>query len=765
MNPKAKKYFLPAMILMVLMFVWILVAVLLTGGREVGAFTDADKKIMTVFAIVEVITVVSMFLLACKAGKINRANHSQMPKTPKTKTEKTIRTRNIVLLVFSMVLAYGLVILGITLGKNMPEETRLVFSGIFLGSFLLAGLLFMINSLLYKRQTRRFENQKVRQLQQFILSHREMAEQTAEEKYAFVKRWKQLTDLYAVGILILGMAMSFCAGASSYRTWSTTFFLASGWMISAAVSRIRMDTPESVFEDDKTFIREEDYPKLYTIAQRAADISGCRGKIRICLMGNSNAGIGKVGEHYVLQIGMILLKTLSEEELYHVLLHEFSHMVQEQARAHKERRYFNWLMSGGNDYFGSRITDRLFLYFDGRYVLEFGLYLYAATIQIETTADQAMVQLGDAETAGSALRKIRYYDLFCWEKGGRDEENLYVEEKPDKQVLTREIQAFLTALPLQQERWNDLIQKEILSRNASHPTLKMRLDSLGVPEGQTLAADHGEEYAAELEKALAYVEELVYENRSQNYEKERQVYYLEPMEKVEDWEAAGKPLVAEEYGDLVWYLRQLGRSQEALELCQRAIENLSPIASSQARFIRGIYRLYCYNEAGLEDVYFAIEQNKNYMEDGLAVIGEFCCLTGNQAELDCYREKAMDLAQEDKDMYSQISTLQKQDRLSGETLPEGMLEGILGYIRSIEGGQIQTMYLVRKTITEDFFTSALVVKFCADAQEDATDEIMHKIFRYLDTSTDWQFSLFDYRDVASVKVERIENSCIYEKEA
>ncbi len=58
-------------------------------------------------------------------------------------------------------------------------------------------------------------------------------------------------------------------------------------------------------------------------------------------------------------------------------------------------------------------------------------------------------------------------------------------------------------------------------------------------------------------------------------------------------------------------------------------------------------------------------------------------------------------------------------------------------------------------------TSAFVIKFDVQTDADIQDEILHKIFCYLDTCSDWQFSLFNYLSVANVKVETIENSCVY----
>ena len=222
--------------------------------------------------------------------------------------------------------------------------------------------------------------------------------------------------------------------------------------------------------------------------------------------------------------------------------------------------------------------------------------------------------------------------------------------------------------------------------------------------------------------------------------------------------------MVQEYGDVVWALQQLGRCTEALELCQRAIAELPDAASCCGYFIRGLHRLHSYDPAGIEDIYFAIENNSNYLDEGLGAIGSFCCMTGNQKELDIYRQKAVELAQKQKDQYVHTGILTKKDRLTEENLPDGMLDGILEYIRSIDDGQIEKIYLVRKTITEDFFTSVFVVRFELQAEEDSCDRIIHKIFQHLDTCSDWQFSLFDYREVSSVPVHKIKNSCVYSKE-
>ena len=170
-----------------------------------------------------------------------------------------------------------------------------------------------------------------------------------------------------------------------------------------------------------------------------------------------------------------------------------------------------------------------------------------------------------------------------------------------------------------------------------------------------------------------------------------------------------------------------------------------------------------YDRDGITLVYQAMEQNQNYLDEGMDEIGEFCCLTGDQAELDRYRELAPELMQKQIDEYSQIGELSRGDALSEEHLPEGVLEDILAHIKAFEQGAIDRIYLVRKTISPELFVSAFVVKFRKDCPAEKREEVLHQIFLYLDTSSDWQYALHDYEDVRRVPLDRIPGSLVYSR--
>lgn len=229
------------------------------------------------------------------------------------------------------------------------------------------------------------------------------------------------------------------------------------------------------------------------------------------------------------------------------------------------------------------------------------------------------------------------------------------------------------------------------------------------------------------------------------------------------WEERGMPVIAEEYADVISDLNQLGRHSDAEALCDRAIEELDETASQHAYYTKGISMLRRYDKNGTDLIYHAIENNHNYLEHGLHEIGGFFCMMGMEEELLEYRKRAQELAQLDKDEYSEAGFISKNDKLVRDDMPEEMLRDILDYIHSVDEDIIHKVYLVKKVISETFFSSVFVIHFYGGTDEQRHG-IMHKIFRYLDTyPSERQFSLFDYFDHPDINYNKIEGSLVYSK--
>ncbi len=672
--------------------------------------------------------------------------------------------KKIGLYILSYVSALLASIIGLLFNEKWSESPAVV--AVFVILSILPILLFAFNIFSAKRFVNKINRSKVADLNAFLVSHRDDAENTAKQKFKEIRCIRHLTTIYTLFIAVLAIAVAVLGGILMLFASSLYMLclLYSGVLFYSVYTRIHRKK-QITLSETAVSISKKDYPLIYDLAHKAADCVGSTDEILILLTWSCSASIMKDQKRSILQLGVVLLHTLSEEELYNILLHEFAHVSDDNRKAFRESQYYTWLCeeSGGYNKL-SVFLSKLYLSFATKYAFNYMFYDYASSVVNELYADQAMAKHGDPKVAVSALLKTHYDTMYFWESGVKNESPLYEPEELKADYLTNRISDFKKAITERSEYWNNLVGKEILANNSTHPTLKMRMDALGIQELSLTETKSSGEYIAEIQKLLDFSENIIYEERLKTYKNDRTEQFVEPLARIEEWHQAGNPISPETYADLVSDLKALGKHEEAEALCDKVIETLPSLSSAHATFMKGSAMLYRYDERGMELIYRAMEQNGNYIEDGLNILGNFCCLTGREQALLDYRKKAGDLAQKHKDQDSQISFLSKNDNLNKETLPDGMLEEILAYIKSIDQDIIQNIYLVRKTVSDTFFASVFIIHFYGgtDAQR---DEIMHKIFRFLDSRpVEWQFSLFDYFEYPEINVEKIEGSLVFSKE-
>ncbi len=656
--------------------------------------------------------------------------------------------------------------IGIIIQMIRPQGSMVI--GVLSVASALPVVLFILNIVLAKKEINKLKATKVADVQSYMLRHKKEAEQASGNLLSQVSRLRHLTVVYTVIVGVLAVCIAVLGGILYVyeSTFGFAFLVYSGLVFYAVYSRIPNYKIEP-FGDDVMRLSREEYPKIYSLADNAAEKLGCSKDITIILSLDCNATvyITDGGKKCTVMLGIILLNIMTEDEVYCIFLHELSHVSPKNRSFIREGQYNSWLQRHTD---ASSVVDsilsHLYMWFDCLYLFNYLTYYYAYSVVRETEADRDMVRYGDIRAAASSLLKLQYDNMRYWESGVRDEAPFYKSEEQPTDYLNSVVKKFRATIQERKDDWNELVGKEILANNATHPTLKMRLNTLGVEELEIVEDISSQAYCEESQKALDYAEKKRYAENEKTYSKDRKTYYTEPLERITDWENNGCAIDAESYADIISDLKQIGRNEQAEALCDRAIEELDEHSAMHAYFIKGSAMLYRYDEKGLELVYHAIENNQNYLEEGLNVIGRFCCLTGREKELLKYRECAVKLQQKNVDENSKAGFLSKHDNLTKENLPEGMLENILSFIHSVDSGNIiENIYLVRKTISESFFSSVFVIHFYGGTSAQQ-NEIMHKIFRYLDSyPIDWQFSLFDYFSYPEVKIEKIEGSLVYSK--
>ncbi len=679
--------------------------------------------------------------------------------------KKLLRQREKKITFTGMIIALILITAGMCVGGLLPAEVRPKLFAVSFAAFAAAALLLIMNIIQTRGLYNELAEMTVEEIENKRFDNRKQAEKVRREQTEKLLRISAGSSRKAVFLGICGVIVAFLGGAS-WRTDSyVIIILISAFLIISGIGRRKMKAADSVFGSEASYVSEDEFPELYSIAERARNALGMEGNIKIAFGDEYNVGSALFGNTISIVIGAIALGVCTEEEMYCVMLHELQHIKEDQKPDNRkiletlefcyEWKQYKTVM---------RVSDFFYTYKDLIWKMEYDLYKDAVSVILETEADEAMKKYGSPDAAASNLVRMKYYDMYRWTETARDREPLYSSGKINRSFVFDEIADFRRVTEENRFKWNLLIKREIPSDSDTHPIVRKRLEALG---SAVIDADFPEltgSYGEECRRAIIRFQNEVCDSNESGYEEDRELEYLYPLRDVEQWELRGKPLAAEEYRDIVSALGSLGRYSEAMELCSRAIAELSPTAAAHAYFMKGMHLLRNFDDAGIDYLNTAMDLNNNYAEEGLEAIGQYSCLTGNQKELDRYRQRFAPVMQKQIDVYDELLYLRKGDRIIPEELPDGMLEDILSYIGRLDKGAIDKVYLVRKIVNDELSASAFVVKFRKDADRTVCGEIMHKIFNYLDTFSDHQFALFEYEQVRATgfRPESVQGSQVYE---
>ena len=668
------------------------------------------------------------------------------------------------MLILSYVLAF--VIMLPALAYALMTAPWVILS-IVLGALTIMPLIMLLANLLSKNSFLRWVNEtSIADRQKYFLEHKEEAHRSFDATLGKLTKLRRATYIYSAALLVCALASSFLGGIllRVAEPLCAVFVLWSGTLIFSVLCRskkVKQYTPEK----DDIVITREDYPEIYALADRAAKTLGCNKKLTIILIPNCNASILRTDKENFVLLGIRLLSLLCEDELYCVFLHELSHASEKHSALFRERAYAERVDALHTDASGLRaFTSLFFIGFDIRYLFNITLFEATASLILEEDADSDVASYGSAEAGASVMLKLAYDTRYGWESDAYDFEPFFAREEHSLHATREIITKFKARMEERHEFWDELIYKEILANNASHPTTRMRLEAFGYDKAEILRKSGAPAFAAEVEAAIDLVDARLYELHKDEYKEGHKNAYLEPLGEIEKWQAEGSPIVAGKYEDAVSAMFFIGRVSEGEKICQAAIDTLDANSIAFALFKKASLMLTRYDFEGVELMYKTIELNPNYMDEGLDLIGNFLCLTGRESELIEYRKRAVEIAQKDKDETAKTAYLSKSDRLTRDDMPPEMLEDILSYMHSLDTkGIINRVFLVKKTVSDSFFASVFVLHFWGGTDDDR-QEILHGIFRYLDSyPVDRHFSLFDYFEYPDLKLEKIEGSIVYDK--
>ena len=671
------------------------------------------------------------------------------------------KLKNVIFSIVAMILGALTIAASFVLGSVMKNESNTELFGILANiSTALTFVILAINIIYRIVWTNKMNKMKVAEVNEMMQRRKENIKENFDLATAHLRKTSTFCKLYVVFITVFMHITAFLLGATliSTRYLLYLIFMTGGVYIRLIGAII--DKPKVKPEE---FLSRKDYAELYSIAEEAMAKAGVDGRIYIATDNSFNAAIAKQGDTYLLLLGAIMVNSLSREELFNVLLHEFAHHSKEYTPK-STYGFFNRFIEHETD--GSTITDIIISLPMMKYGEEFVYYTLLASEYIEGMADSVTIKNGNPKAFISALAKCNFYDSYDEVLFKYQSKPMFESETVTQNVATLNFEAFVNSVKDNGEKWLSSYEKEIQPRNATHPIYRLRRDAVGVKADEvawTLNVN-GDGLDKERAAILKYVDADIVKHLSENYEELRKENYLKPLSIINGWENNKDNYSSAELIPVIDALAGLLRFDEAEALCDKIIaEEENKYATAYPKHFKGSMLLLRDDPAGIDLLYEAIELNSNLLEISINQIGKFACRNGLQEELDKYREKAVSLTQKMIDEDEKANVLTQSDKVVEDDMSEDILKSHIDFISSISES-IKSIYLLKKVINESFSSHVFLIEFENDTATETINESMNKIFRYLDTLDDEQYSLFLFNKFYKNIVKKVKNAQKYSKE-
>lgn len=658
----------------------------------------------------------------------------------------------------TLVLHLGVYTVGAACRGSVPFASGLY--GLCTGLLLLAAAL---SGLIGQRYAKAFGEQNVREANDLADLRRQRMAQDSRREWRRLRLICVFSIAYIVLLFLLCLAVPFFFGASQVKFSMLFADIISLWFLSGLVGRLLQ--PGHTFHSEGV-LPEKDFPLLYGMVRDAAGEWLRDKKLHIRVIHSipheeCTAAVALEHDHVTILFGSVLLCVADEEELRQVVLHELAHLEGNEVQEDRlYKRVLGYINSSGRTFF-SHLSDWALTLPVAALMIEGQFYFLLSSREKERRADNRAAHRGDREKQASVLAKISAHGIYAFEQ--EPYMNVFVTEEIPQHLMTDRAMDYRRALSEREQDWRRMLENEIPSRVASHPTFRQRWEALDFCAYSLEPADMDSDFSRECWAAAHMADEDRASIPVERYAELRKKVYLDELAIIEEFESREWDLTPDELRPPMLAYFNTGRPDKMEAICDKIIaENDSLYATAFARYWKGVLLLYRYDHSGIRWLYEAMELNTNYIEEGLDRIGSYCTRMGLQKELEEYRSRAIDFMQLKMDR-SHGGITAKAD-LRPEALPEGWLDKIRDFIVNAGEDCLQEIYLVKEVAQEDYAPSSFVLRFTQDAPQERREDVYDKVFRLLDDwPVDWEFCLYTYDDSMAKPLSRVEGSCIWRK--
>ncbi len=633
-------------------------------------------------------------------------------------------------------------------------------AGIILIALIILFVIFMVTSILGEKiYSKKHTEMSYSNRRQYIIKHSEKIKDEynkAEKKIVFLKN---TVYIYISVIILITLLVPFFFGVGTTETSRIYIILFSVYVQANNISIIISMLKKPDFSE---YVKVKDYPILHALAHKAAKKLGVDAPIRIYLVTDCNAGIQRIHNTYSLILGAELLAVLDEDELYQTLLHEFGHMTDKHLKINRSCEILSCILNTDGNTPYTIFNNLLFKLPKAVFNFEYSIYEFTSSHIHEKNADNVVVKYGNTSSAVSGLAKIGMNEFFQNEYRFLYPTPFYASNNPPQNACSRECFDFVKSIEKRKDFWISLLEQEIPPLVSTHPTFKQRREALNCKEYSINLPDKNTALYKEFLKAAKSLDEQLYKSNKDNYEENRKELYVTPLEKVTEYENGNiKITTPSEIRPVIDSYMMLNQFDKVLDICDRIFaSDDTDDEKAHAYFIAGYLLISQYDIKGVQYLKKAVELNKNYIDEGLELLGRFYSLMGMKEELLEYRkemDKYLDIIQQ----YEKVSEINKNDIL---TVVEDLtpLKHSIDYIISVSGISVNRIYLINKKITDDFSSNTFILEFIENIDDEEKNRIFQTVFNYLDATPE-QYSLFEYDDNLKSILDKLPGSCIYSK--
>ena len=522
---------------------------------------------------------------------------------------------------------------------------------------------------------------------------------------------------------------------------------------------VKLFLPVPYVEPDMKFLLDETkYPLFYQTARKAAEIAGCKLKVRLYLT-SDGISVNESGGCARVCLDPVTTSLLTRDELFNVFLHEFAHIVNVDTK--RSNRYAAIRAKLCHEY--ARL-NRLFYLFTSDFSVRAGfyseIYQLMSSRYHETQADALVIKRGDSQTYINATSKACMLSLYNEMPQRELQYDIYASEKVPENLISADLNNFYNYKNKYREKWRKRMLKEIPARISSHPTFRMRMDNAGCTDFDDTQSEKDVDFIGEQNAFVAEADRIAFEMIAGEYAARRRNLYTERKEQMEKYDAAmaeGRKLDPEELilSIKAFYGVDNEKVKEIVGNMLKEDEN-----SAYGHYFKGILLFDEDDKACVEHFYAASRLNFRLAESAMQHVGEFALKTGDAELLEKYRNDVGDVVQGAYDE-NESSEIKSTTELRFCELCKDEINGIVGKIRAICGSTVIRIYMASYT-ENGFVWHAVMLEYAKGATEEERMLVYEKTFNYLDNISNVNFMLLDSEDKRRLRAIRsVGGSLVY----